>query len=106
MNLSQMTYEKKMVTGGGVCEFDTIIASNCPMGGDAGHGGKTVFRIENYDFTNFKVTQGEGWVDIEVGGDAECKALMDIFSSFALGLARIYSVNAAVYEKGIDLKKL
>jgi hypothetical protein len=64
--------------------------TNCPQGGDAGHGGKTIFRLTDEGATHMVVrVNGEEYpadvhsVAIEVGGDTECATFIEALE-FAL----------------------
>lgn len=56
--------------------------TNCPAGGDSGHGGRTVFGITNDASTDLRVgVNGEmpaevNSVEIVLGGDTECETFI------------------------------
>jgi len=67
-----------------------VAGTNCPKGGDSGHGGRTYLRIENLGGTDMSVkldksgqfTQVEA-IEIVLSGDSECETLIDALK-FAL----------------------
>ena len=58
------------------------VGTNCPAGGDSGHGGRTVFGITNDASTDLRVgVNGESptevnSVEIVLGGDTECETFI------------------------------
>lgn len=59
-----------------IIEVET--GTNCPKGGDNGHGGRTYLRIQDISATFIKITQlsnGNG-VELELCGDSECSTLI------------------------------
>lgn len=69
------------------------VGTNCPMGGDAGHGGRTVFRLEDLASTEMfvRVNRGERTqarqIEIQLHGDSECVTFIDALE-FALKTLR------------------
>ena len=68
--------------------------TNCPQGGEAGHGGKTIFRLSDEGATcMFVWINGEAYpadvhsVAIELGGDTECATFIEALK-FALPAPR------------------
>lgn len=57
--------------------------TNCPQGGDSGHGGRTVFRIFNDGATDLRARIDDGneqdvnSVEVVLGGDAEAACFAD-----------------------------
>ena len=49
--------------------------TNCPRGGDTGHGGRTYFRIQDLASTDIHANviknMGNGGIEVSLGGDAE-----------------------------------
>ena len=61
-----------------------IAGTNCPKGGDSGHGGRTYLRIENLGGTDLSVRLDKAGLfnhvdslEITLGGDSECEKLID-----------------------------
>lgn len=58
------------------------VGTNCPAGGDSGHGGRTVFGITNDASTDLRVgINGKpptevNSVEIMLGGDTECETFI------------------------------
>ena len=58
------------------------VGTNCPKGGDSGHGGRTVFEISNDTSTDLRVSINGGIqaqvnsVTIILGGDTECETFI------------------------------
>jgi hypothetical protein len=56
--------------------------TNCPCGGDTGHGGRTLIRFTNEASTDMRVRVDNGQqidaqaVEIVFGGDAECETVI------------------------------
>jgi hypothetical protein len=82
------TYSK---TFEGVCALTVTVGTNCPKGGDVGHGGRTVFRLSDESGTSnmyFGVNGIDGLQPFErltllMAGDAEREMLIRAFQ-FAL----------------------
>ena len=67
-----------------------VAGTNCPKGGDSGHGGRTYLRIENLGGTDMSVRLDKSGlfnqveaIEIMLGGDSECETLIDALK-FAL----------------------
>jgi hypothetical protein len=58
------------------------VGTNCPQGGDSGHGGRTVLRLINGASTDMSVgvdgavPESVDSVEILLGGDTECETLL------------------------------
>ncbi len=65
------------------CMMTVQAGTNCPQGGDAGHGGRTVFRIFDNGATNIEVSLNEETarevrsVEIILGGDCEAECFAE-----------------------------
>jgi hypothetical protein len=64
--------------------ISTHVGTNCPAGGDSGHGGRTILGIKNDASTDLRVgingqapTEAES-VEIVLGGDAECETFIQL----------------------------
>ena len=59
------------------------VGTNCPQGGDWGHGGRTVLRIINEHQTNIQVGVDRGplkpvdQIEIVLGGDSEASTFLE-----------------------------
>jgi len=53
------------------------VATNCPKGGDAGHGGKTIFELENQAGTTWEIEKTEEGLRIKLFGDTEAETFAD-----------------------------
>jgi hypothetical protein len=69
------------------------VGTNCPAGGDSGHGGRTTFKIKNDASTDLRVAIGgmtpveADSVEIILGGDTECETLIEALE-FALDVLK------------------
>lgn len=76
--------------------LQVTVGTNCPAGGDSGHGGRTLFRIKDLGGTDMSVRidggelQSVGSLDIILGGDSECATFMQALEH-ALGVLRAQS---------------
>lgn len=58
------------------------VGTNCPNGGDSGHGGRTLFRLTNDASTDMSARVNGGQlqsvesVEIVLGGDTECETFI------------------------------
>lgn len=65
------------------------VGTNCPKGGDSGHGGRTYFCLEDNAATNWSVIiDGEvidepNKIEIILKGDCECDTFADALASAA-----------------------
>ena len=63
--------------------IEVEVGTNCPQGGDSGHGGKTYFRIEDLGSTDMScIVTGQscgnaGCIEITFGGDCECDTFIE-----------------------------
>jgi hypothetical protein len=54
------------------------VGTNCPRGGDAGHGGRTVIILDSANgSTEMHCTQHHGTVELVFRGDTECETLIE-----------------------------
>lgn len=89
------------------------IGTNCPRGGDTGHGGKTIFRLVNEASTDMRVVvNGEDHgpedcgvgnvIEIILGGDSEAETFLDCLRFAATALERqlkyLRECQKAAYE--------
>lgn len=96
---------KKSYTSYSANILKVTVATNCPQGGDAGHGGETTVEIEDKGGTSMAgsvtdVFLGEKGCDeafavsIVVRGDTECKTLIECLRFAADELERQHDENA------------
>jgi len=83
--------------------------TNCPAGGDTGHGGRTVFGIKNDASTDIRVgLNGESpkevdSVEIILGGDSECETFIEALDHALNVLKTQVAANQMAKEyKNID----
>jgi len=75
-NIYSQTFESANI-------LDVEVGTNCPQGGDTGHGGCTVFRLVNQASTDLSVgvngnaPQSVESVEIVLGGDTECETFLE-----------------------------
>lgn len=78
------------------------VGTNCPAGGDSGHGGRTIFRLTNGASTDMSVSTDEGplqqvdSVEIVLGGDTECQTFIQALEH-AVNVLRAQT-KAGAYE--------
>ena len=74
------------------------VGTNCPCGGDTGHGGRTLLRFTNEGSTDMRVridggAQAEARsIELVFGGDAECQTLIQSLE-FALDFLKTSAAN-------------
>lgn len=62
--------------------LDVAVGTNCPVGGDTGHGARTILRLTNHGSTDLRVrvddveTEQVKELEIVLGGDWECEAFI------------------------------
>jgi hypothetical protein len=63
--------------------IEATVGTNCPQGGDSGHGGLTVLVLRDAAGTDIECRllpndrDGNGGVEITLGGDTECETFAD-----------------------------
>ncbi len=83
---SVTVYEKEIVSAN---ILSVVVGTNCPAGGDSGHGGRTVFKLVDGASTDLKVRLDRGpqqevdEIEMIFGGDSECETLIEALE-FAL----------------------
>ena len=65
------------------------VETNCPQGGDAGHGGRTVIALDSKGQLDFEP------ITIDAGGDFEAEALADALEWAGQELRRQITANAS-----------
>jgi hypothetical protein len=62
--------------------LSVMVGTNCPAGGDTGHGGRTILRIKNESSTDLRICVDNGplqdveSIEIVLGGDSECDTFL------------------------------
>lgn len=75
--------------------LEVDVGTNCPCGGDTGHGGRTLLRFTNQASTDMRVRINGGEqieaqsIELVFGGDAECETLIEALE-FALDTLNKY----------------
>jgi hypothetical protein len=73
--------------------LSVTVGTNCPQGGDSGHGGRTVFRLQDLGATDLRVRVDSGdlhsasSVEIVLRGDSECETFIRALE-YALSVLR------------------
>lgn len=83
-------------TVGETCAMQVQVYTNCPRGGDAGHGGRTTFVLSDRGGTDLAVDGSSrvgGEVRVELGGDGECRAFIECLRFAAAELQRQLEEN-------------
>jgi hypothetical protein len=84
---------------GRFCNFELAVGTNCPNGGDTGHGGRTVLRMSDQGGTDMRVNgTPANTVEIVFGGDDEHLALTALLE-FALAVLRGESTTRFLVEQ-------
>jgi hypothetical protein len=78
------------------------VGTNGPCGGDSGHGGRVVFRLEDEASTDIRVrviepNGGNGGVEIILGGDAEAETFIEALEWAAKVLRAQQKLNDTMY---------
>lgn len=72
------------------------VGTNCPRGGDSGHGGRTVLRFTNEASTDMRIRVDGGAqmeiqsVELILGGDTECETLIQALE-FAINALKTFT---------------
>jgi hypothetical protein len=75
-----------------VCPFSVTVGTNCPQGGDSGHGGRTVLKFQQEGGADLRVSIDGGslnpatTIEIVLGGDAECEEFIELLGQAAAKL--------------------
>lgn len=83
------------------------VGTNCPRGGDTGHGGRTIFSIKNLASTDMRVgVNGDKpnnveSFDIIFGGDSECETFIKAVEHAVEVLKSQYITNNITKPKNI-----
>ncbi len=94
----------------GVCEVNVGVETNCPKGGDAGHGGFTVIEFTDEGGTNMDAVvekDSYGYVKnirLVFKGDIELNLLLESLDFVSKELKRQLNNNLK-RSKGMELKK-
>jgi hypothetical protein len=72
------------------------VETNCPRGGDSGHGGRTTLELRDEGSTDIRVHTIPDGVRIEFGGDSECGTLIECLRWAADALDRQVAANTSV----------
>lgn len=95
--LSKVNIHIQTVTSANI--LSVAVGTNCPMGGDAGHGGRTVLRLSNEAGTDMRCCIDDGplrpvqKIEIVLSGDTECETFIQALE-FALVVLRTKSILA------------
>jgi hypothetical protein len=77
-----------------LCIIKVDLQTNCPQGGDTGHGGRTTIRVANEGSTDMKVhAHGDEEFLIRLGGDAEAEVFAEAFEWAGKELRRLIDSN-------------
>lgn len=89
-----ITVRTREITG---CNLLRVSAgTNCPRGGDAGHGGRTVIMFDPAGNTEMEGPLREGMVKLVFKGDSECETLIDGLELMARTLREMLANNCRV----------
>jgi len=74
------------------------VETNCPQGGDSGHGGRTKFILENLASTDMSIlVHGDALepdkIEIMFGGDSECETFIEALQFAQQTLKQIVKNN-------------
>jgi hypothetical protein len=85
--------------------LEVQVGTNCPQGGDAGHGGRTLFRLTDRAGTAMtcRINDGEvvdaSKIEIVFAGDSECETFTE---ALAFALAVLRSPRSEGVEETVD----
>lgn len=103
--MSNIELYKKEIASANI--LDVVAGTNCPQGGDSGHGGRTVFRLINQGGTDIRIkVDGKGImindsVEIVLGGDCECNTFIEALE-FAINVYKSkLNINANYYKSEV-----
>ena len=80
------------------CILKVEAGTNCPKGGDSGHGGRTVFRLIDEASTNMRISvdgrplESTHEIEIVLGGDSEAECFIQALEFGAKILRGQYGV--------------
>jgi hypothetical protein len=92
--LPKLTLYSKEISNANILEVQ--VGTNCPQGGDHGHGGRTLFRLINHASTSMQCRINDATladadkIEIILGGDAEHETFIKALE-FALSVLRSQS---------------
>ena len=70
------------------------VGTDCPRGGDAGHGGRTVIILDSANgSTEMHCTQRHGKIELVFRGDTECETLIDALAFASETLRKMQADN-------------
>jgi len=87
--------------------LSVTVGTNCPAGGDTGHGGRTIFRINNEAGTDLRISidggsfQDVNSFEIVLGGDTECATFIDALEFALKTLKTQIAANSIVRDEVI-----
>ena len=81
--MSKVQIKTKIISSANILQVSA--GTNCPQGGDSGHGGRTYFKLENQAGTILVVKVNgkafdlsrDGNLEIVLAGDTECETFLD-----------------------------
>lgn len=80
------------------------VGTNCPCGGDSGHGGRTILRLTNEASTDMRIRVDGGAqteirsVELILGGDTECETLIQALE-FALSALKTFTAANSLSQQ-------
>jgi hypothetical protein len=80
------------------------VGTNCPHGGDYGHGGRTILRLQDLAGTAMAAKINDGKlvdatsIEIILGGDTECYTFIEALE-FALGTLRAQAEANGIFRE-------
>lgn len=89
--MPKLTTHSKEITHANILKVE--VGTNCPQGGDGGHGGRTVLRLSDGGGTDMKCRVNNGAlldadkIEIVLSGDSECETFTHALE-FALAVLR------------------
>ena len=81
--------------------LEVVVGTNCPQGGDTGHGGRTLLRIADAASTDMRLRQPDGTfrnvdsIEIVLGGDTECETFIEALEFAATSLRAMRAYQSA-----------
>ena len=103
MNIDEKNISTETIVINNCNLIEVEVGTNCPMGGDKGHGGITYLRIQDVAATYMEIhklheDKGDGF-ELKLYGDSECKTLIEALEFAASKLKEQLNINAQNREQ-------
>lgn len=98
-NMPKINIAEKEITSANILKIQ--IGTNCPQGGDSGHGGRTILRLIDAGGTAMQVRLNGGKLvntsslEILLGGDSECDTFIEALE-FAMKTLKAQKISNSI----------